>query len=485
MIEALDHLVIGGSAAVYETLLGRRARDGPAAHRQCRARLRKRRSRAAVDGVRDTRPRQGGEAARAARRCDDAHGRWRSRSRVMAWRSGSPRKAATRPRRSRPTKPRASRRSTMSWCARPIPSAPSPSMPAGWDSTSGSTAAIEQWGARLLFFRCGDLVVEIAHDLKKGVSDAPDQLWGLSLARARRRQGPRAAQGRRPRRHRAARRPPAGQPGFQRKGQDRGRAHAGDRRSRPLVVMRRLALLLSSDGRCLRFPAAGAEAGEGPAAARPLPALVVEARGAAAHGERQDLDGAARGRRMGALRPAGHDLFRRCSRHAPNNSASRSATRRSASPTTGRAVDKPDRSGLDDVPWSAAFISWDIESAGVPRDLFCPDQRHTIYVERMVERARRAAARSSSRIRPNERAPQVGDLICASRDGSGTTLRQPQSRRRPLRHRGRGPAAAKSHAIGGNVGDSVTRSVFPLDESGFLSPISARPVFTVIENRLP
>ena len=37
-----------------------------------------------------------------------------------------------------------------------------------------------EWGSRLLFFRCGDLVVEIAHDLKKGVSDGPDQLWGLS-----------------------------------------------------------------------------------------------------------------------------------------------------------------------------------------------------------------------------------------------------------------------------------------------------------------
>jgi catechol 2,3-dioxygenase-like lactoylglutathione lyase family enzyme len=36
------------------------------------------------------------------------------------------------------------------------------------------------WGSRLLFFRCGDLVVEIAHDLKKGLSDAPDELWGLS-----------------------------------------------------------------------------------------------------------------------------------------------------------------------------------------------------------------------------------------------------------------------------------------------------------------
>ncbi len=37
-----------------------------------------------------------------------------------------------------------------------------------------------EWGSRLLFFRCADLVVEIAHDLRKGVSDAPDELWGLS-----------------------------------------------------------------------------------------------------------------------------------------------------------------------------------------------------------------------------------------------------------------------------------------------------------------
>jgi len=36
------------------------------------------------------------------------------------------------------------------------------------------------WGSRLLFFRCGDLVVEIAHDLRKAVSDGPDHLWGLS-----------------------------------------------------------------------------------------------------------------------------------------------------------------------------------------------------------------------------------------------------------------------------------------------------------------
>jgi hypothetical protein len=149
-----------------------------------------------------------------------------------------------------------------------------------------------------------------------------------------------------------------------------------------------------------------------------------------------------------------------------------------------KSVDRPNLSGLDtEVPWSAAFISWDIESAGVGRDLFCPSSRHTIYVERMVERARRPGAAFIPRYM-NERPPQVGDLICASRDGGGTTLENLD----------RGPGhcdivvevrPGEVHAIGGNVGDSVTRSVFPLDGSGFLSPISARRFFTVIENRLP
>jgi catechol 2,3-dioxygenase-like lactoylglutathione lyase family enzyme len=36
------------------------------------------------------------------------------------------------------------------------------------------------WGARLLFFRCGDLVVEVAHGLAAGIHHGPDELWGLS-----------------------------------------------------------------------------------------------------------------------------------------------------------------------------------------------------------------------------------------------------------------------------------------------------------------
>jgi hypothetical protein len=149
-----------------------------------------------------------------------------------------------------------------------------------------------------------------------------------------------------------------------------------------------------------------------------------------------------------------------------------------------KSVDRPNLSGLDtEVPWSAAFVSWDIESAGVPRELFCPDARHTIYVERMVERSRRPGAVFIPH-RPGVRAPRVGDILCASRDNGGTTLE----------NLNRGPGHCdivvevrpeEVHAIGGNVGDSVTRSVFPLDGNGFLAPISARSFFTVIENRLP
>ncbi len=36
------------------------------------------------------------------------------------------------------------------------------------------------WGQRLLFFRCGDTVVEVSHPLAEGIGDAPDSLWGLT-----------------------------------------------------------------------------------------------------------------------------------------------------------------------------------------------------------------------------------------------------------------------------------------------------------------
>ena len=37
-----------------------------------------------------------------------------------------------------------------------------------------------QWGNRLLFFRCGGMVIEIGHGLAAGVSDGPDRFGGLA-----------------------------------------------------------------------------------------------------------------------------------------------------------------------------------------------------------------------------------------------------------------------------------------------------------------
>ena len=149
-----------------------------------------------------------------------------------------------------------------------------------------------------------------------------------------------------------------------------------------------------------------------------------------------------------------------------------------------KSVDRPQLSGLDsDLPWSAAFVSWDVQSAGVPRDLFCPDARHTIYVERIVQREKLPGAAFIAH-HLSERAPMVGDLLCASRAGVGTSLE----------NLNRGPGhcdivvdvqPGRLEAIGGNVHDSVSRSIFPLDANGFMSPIAERPFFAVIENRLP
>lgn len=38
----------------------------------------------------------------------------------------------------------------------------------------------EAWGTRLMFFKVGDLVVEVAHQLKNEPNDDPDSLWGLT-----------------------------------------------------------------------------------------------------------------------------------------------------------------------------------------------------------------------------------------------------------------------------------------------------------------
>ena len=110
------------------------------------------------------------------------------------------------------------------------------------------------WGARLLFFRCGDLVVEIVHDLKKGVSVGPDHLWGLSwrasdIAKVHARL---KAAGVDVSAVRAGRRP--GHRGGLRQQPHRRRAHHRDRRTEALVMRPALLALCLAAAGCAAAP---------------------------------------------------------------------------------------------------------------------------------------------------------------------------------------------------------------------------------------
>ena len=182
MIAALDHVALAGSAAAYETVLGRRAvggrlqtgnvgltfgADGAAlssmifatASLDKAARLLERRAVSTTRGIRL-------ELSTAA-----SHGV----PIALVERSDPP----------APSPPTVDEASAISSLDHIVVRTPNPERAiAFYAGRLGLDLRLDrsnpEWGARLLFFRCGDLVVEIAHDLKTGVSDGPDHLWGLS-----------------------------------------------------------------------------------------------------------------------------------------------------------------------------------------------------------------------------------------------------------------------------------------------------------------
>lgn len=179
MLAALDHLVVGGSAAPYETLLGQRAVDG--------------RLRTGNVGLRFEPGTLGLRSMVFATPDLDRAATLLERRAVPATKTdgslalighgvaiGVVAKADEAP-----SPFTADAASAVSGLDHVVVRTPNPERAiAFYAGRLGLDLRLDRsnpkWGARLLFFRCGDLVVEIAHDLKKGVSDEPDQLWGLS-----------------------------------------------------------------------------------------------------------------------------------------------------------------------------------------------------------------------------------------------------------------------------------------------------------------
>ena len=183
MIDALDHLAIAGDASTYEALLGRRAIDG----------------RLQTRNVGLTFGESAGPLARMtfATASLDAAERLLGRRAVPTTRSGArldlstdathgvPIALVERTAVPPPSPVDGDEAAAIAELDHVVVRTPDPERAvAFYAGRLGLDLRLDRsnpaWGARLLFFRCGDLVVEIAHDLRKGRSDGPDTLWGLS-----------------------------------------------------------------------------------------------------------------------------------------------------------------------------------------------------------------------------------------------------------------------------------------------------------------
>ncbi len=155
-----------------------------------------------------------------------------------------------------------------------------------------------------------------------------------------------------------------------------------------------------------------------------------------------------------------------------------------------RAVDKPGLTGMDcDKPWSAAFISWIMDSSGVPESQFRRSQAHWTYLASTIENASLPGRYFVPR-RISDYSPEPGDLICAYRSPSRIVTIGGYTTASMLY----GVSAhcdlvvAKTgrtlEVIGGNVRNSVSRSSLELDAQGRLQRLSRRPWFLILDNRL-
>lgn len=136
------------------------------------------------------------------------------------------------------------------------------------------------------------------------------------------------------------------------------------------------------------------------------------------------------------------------------------------------------------IPWSAAFISWVMRTAGAG-DRFKYDARHSVYIRDAIQKRKSNDNTAGFKgYKLSEVAPQVGDLVCASRGKDAgkvgyDTTRDYESHcdivvaTRP----------GKIEVIGGNVSQSVGKKTLDIDAQGRLID-KKYPWFVVIKNLL-
>ncbi len=150
-----------------------------------------------------------------------------------------------------------------------------------------------------------------------------------------------------------------------------------------------------------------------------------------------------------------------------------------------RAIDR-NWSGADcDKPWSAAFLSWLMAEAGVPATEFPGGALHSEYLRAIASHRGEAGRRFQLRD-PADYGPRPGDLICAPRDGPAAI---PFNRIDPETPMHCDLVIANEDgildSIGGNVRNSVSRTLRQVAPNGLVTGASDRPWQLVVENLYP
>jgi len=151
----------------------------------------------------------------------------------------------------------------------------------------------------------------------------------------------------------------------------------------------------------------------------------------------------------------------------------------------------PDWNGrTSSKPWSGAFVAWVMSRSGIPASEFPRDGRHGGYLATLYDREQRGGRAAFRLHAPNEYAPKPGDLVCTGTAGPTWRHADPRTARRRIDNTAThcdivtDERGGYLQAIGGNVKNSVTMSLYPVDSHGRLMPVSGKTWLLVAEKRV-
>lgn len=137
-------------------------------------------------------------------------------------------------------------------------------------------------------------------------------------------------------------------------------------------------------------------------------------------------------------------------------------------------------SSMKGSPWSAAFISYLMKQAGA-KDDFKYATSHSTYIIQSIQNRLNKTGRFKG-YKPEEVKLEVGDLVCYPRAGSGANYNSTgsyESHCDIVTSINKRTNTATS--IGGNVSDSVSKTIIPLNTKGQINNNNNKGYFVVVK----